>query len=338
MTTSLNPRTPTIRDVAAEADVSTSTVSLYIRGDARVREETGQRIASAIEKLNYVPRSRAANKSRHKMFGFLVERLPVPAFSDIIYGEVIYGMETEARDYGYGLSISIIENEQLPRMVTDNQVEGILILGGSPTNDAVAKKLVQQNIPVVLVDNYIPGLQVPAVVPDNEWGGYTAFKHLLDLGHERIAIIEGPRKYKTLTDRLQGALRAAEDQGLSLPADYRQPSLSAGRLRKGYREMKQLLSLPNPPTAIFAISDKTALGAYEAIREAGLKIPDDISIIGFDNAVEAEPALTTINLPKYELGAVAMRQLIRLVNGEMKIPTRTNVYTELMVRASTQSR
>ena len=331
-------RAPTIRDVAAAAEVSISTVSLYIRGDARVREATGRRIAAAIEKLNYVPRPRVSHKSKSKIFGFLVEKLPVPAFSDIVYGEVIYGMETVAREYGYGLSFSIIEDEQLPPMVTENQVGGILILGGSSANDALATTLTELEIPVMLVDNYVPGLPIPAVVPDNEWGGYAAFKHLIDLGHHRVAVIEGPRKYKTLTDRLNGALRAAAESGLAIPPEYRQVSLSAGRLRKGYREMKQLLSLPEPPTAVFAISDKTALGAYEAIREAGLNIPADISIVGFDNAVETEPALTTVNLPKYEMGALAMQQLIRLANGEVKIPSRINVYTELVVRQSTKRR
>jgi LacI family transcriptional regulator len=335
MTTSSNSRGPTIRDVAAEANVSISTVSLYIRERDRVTGETGRRIAAAIEKIGYIPRPRVPSKSDHKFVGFLVEKLPVPVFSDIFYGQVINGLETAAREQGYSLLFAIVENDQLPPMVTENQVSGLLFLGGSPTNDALIRILVQRELPLVLVDNYIPGLPVHAVVPDNAWGAYAAFKHLLELGHRRIAIIEGPRKYKTLTDRLYGALRAAEDHGLTLPPEYRQPSLSAGRLRKGYREMKQLLSLPQPPTAVFAISDKTALGAYEAIKEAGLKIPNDISIVGFDDVVETDPPLTTVHVPKYEMGVMAMQQLLNVIEDEVEIPIRTSLYTGLVVRDST---
>lgn len=99
--------------------------------------------------------------------------------------------------------------------------------------------------------------------------------------------------------------------------------------------MKQLLATPDPPTAVFAISDKTAIGTLEAIKEAGLKGPDDISMVGFDNIADTEPPLTTINVPKYEIGALAMQRLIDIVNNEAKIPVRTNVYTELVIRGST---
>ena len=335
MSAEINSRRPTIRDVAAIANVSISTVSLFMRGPARVSSETGERIAAAIEKLNYTPRRRTEPAQEHNLFGLLIEQLPLPAFADIFYGEIIRAVEARAREYGYGLLFSIIEDSQIPRMVTDSQVRGVLILGGSPTNDALAAALVQRGMPLVLVDNYVPGLQADCIVPDNEGGGALALQHLIDLGHRRIAIIEGPRKYKTLTDRLRGALRAIEENGLPLPPEYRQESLSKGRSNKGYLEMKQLLSLPQPPTAVFAISDKTALGALQAIKEAGLKAPDDISIVGFDDVVETTPPLTTIHVPKYQMGLLAMEQLLRQVTNEVEMPVRFEVYTNLIVRNST---
>lgn len=326
----------TIRDVAAEANVSISTVSLFVRGQSRVSEETGQRIAAAIEKLNYIPRPRSQS-SENNIFGLLIERLPLPAFSDIFYGEVIRAIEAQAKEYGYGVMFSIIEDGHLPRMVTENQVRGVLFLGGSPTNDALATKLAEQGMPLVLVDNYVVGLRVDSIVPDNQWGGYSAVKHLIDLGHERIAIIEGPRKYKTLTDRLSGALRAAHDHDVSIRSEYRQSSLSAGRPRKGYLEMEQLLSLPEPPTGVFSISDKTAFGALEAIKDAGLKVPEDISIVGFDDVADSShtvPPLTTVHVPKYEMGVLAMQRMIEIMNREQKLPVRTCVYTSLVIRNS----
>lgn len=331
-----NARRATIRDVAAEANVSISTVSLYARGQSGVSDDTGQRIAAAIEKLNYVPRRRAEAAQEHSFFGLLIDQLPLPAFSDIFYGEIIRALEAQAKACGYGLLFSIIEDTQIPRMVTENQVRGLIILGGSPTNDALAVALAQRGIPLVLVDNYVPGLHVDCIAPDNEGGGALALQHLIDLGHKHIAIIAGPpHKYKTLTDRLRGALRAAEANGLVLPPEYVQLSLSKGRSNKGYLEMKQLLSLPTRPTAVFAVSDKTAFGALEAIKEAGLRVPDDISIIGFDDVADTVPPLTTINVPKYQMGKLAMQQLLKLVNQESDTPVRLQLYTDLVVRAST---
>src|SRR5262245_13995923 len=179
---------PTIRDVAAEANVSISTVSLFMRGLAGVSSDTGRRIAAAIEKLNYAPRRRTESTQEHNLFGLLIEQIPLPAFSDIFYGEIIRALEARVKEYGYGLLFSIIEDGQVPRMVVDNQVGGVLILGGSPTNDALAAALVQRGTPLVLVDNYVPGLHVDCIVPDNEGGGALALQHLIDMGHQRIAI------------------------------------------------------------------------------------------------------------------------------------------------------
>jgi DNA-binding LacI/PurR family transcriptional regulator len=328
----------TIRDVAAEANVSTSTVSLYIRKQGGVGEEAGQRIAAAIEKLNYAPRPYRST-AESNFVGLLMERLPLPAFADIFYGGIIHGIESQAKEHGYSVVFSMVEEgDKWPRMVLENQVRGLLFLGGSPTNDALATELIERNIPMVLVDNYVPGLQIDCVVPDNRVGGYLALKHLLDLGHQRIAIIEGPAKYKTLTDRFEGALRAAEEGGVPIPPVYQQQSLSQGKPKKGYLEMAHLLSLPQPPTAVFAVSDKTALGALEAIKDAGLKVPDDISIVGFDNIADSEhtyPPLTTIHVPKYEMGVTAMQRLVAIINNSEEMPVRTCVYTDLVIRGST---
>lgn len=318
----------TIRDVAAEANVSISTVSLYIQGRPGVGPDTGRRIAAAIEKVGYVPRTRSKNGARTKIFGLLVGDLPVPAYADRFYDRVIRAIEAEARIQGYGMLFSIIEPGQLPQMVLDDQVRGIMILGGSEANDQLAIRLVEHGVPLVLVNNYVSGLQVNAIVPDNVRGGSLAFEHLSALGHRRIAIIEGPRKYKTLTDRLYGALRASDELGIDIPSDYRQESLSAGHSRKGYLEMKQLLALPTPPSAVFAISDKTALGALDAAKEMGLCIPDDISIMGFDNVADTVPPLTTINVPKQEMGVLAMKRLVETIE-KKEIPRFSPAYTPI---------
>lgn len=335
---------PTIRDVAAAAQVSISTVSLYVRGSQKVSGETAQRIASAIQQLGYIHRSRglSASLNGHRpkpgLFGLLMEELPKRAFPQTFYGSAIRAIETEAAKQGLSMLFSSIHEDNLPPMILENQVQGVIVLGGSPDNDALAAKLVERDIPLVLLDNYVPGLSVTSILPDNELGGYSAFRHLVELGHKQIAIIEGPKKYRTLTDRLWGALRAAEELDISLPSTYRQRSISSGFPRKGYREMQQLLSLPKLPTAVFAISDRAAMGAMDAIREAGLRSPEDISLIGFDDEVISEhssPPLTTIHYDGEAMGRLAMRRLVELIKGNAAPSVRILVSTKLMRRNTT---
>ena len=337
-------RRATIRDVAAEANVSIATVSLYLQGGKGVAGNTGERIAAAIAKLDYVPRPRAVatrvvnGRGKGSLVALLMEELSLTAFPEAIYGAVIRAIEQEARRHELGLLWATVEENRLPQSVRDNQVEGVIILGGSPVNDALAVELAARKVPLVLVDTYNANLPVDSIVPDNEWGGYKAFQHLVELGHRRIAMIEGPPKYKTLTDRRWGALRAAEELGVPIPPAYRHPSISSGYPKKGYREMKQLLALPQPPTAVFAVSDRAALGAIDAIKEAGLRVPQDISIVGFDdlaNAEHAVPPLTTVHYERAEMGVFAMRCLLERVANSTRAPTRTCVLTELVVRAST---
>lgn len=337
----------TIRDVAAAAGVSISTVSLYTQGRSGVSERTSARIAHAIESLGYVPRQ--SNQLRHtqsrtngrggtKLFALFLEEMSLSAFPETIYGAIIKAIETAAKQHGYNMILSVLEQEGVPQLVADGQVDGVLILGGCPINERVAQQLAQRGTPLVLLDTYLVGTAIDAIVPDNEWGGYQAIQHLVELGHRRIAIIEGPAKYRTLTDRLWGALRAAHDLGIEIPPYYRSSPQSSGLPLKGYREMQALLTLEAPPTAVFAISDKTAFGAMEAIREAGLQIPQDIALIGFDNELRTEhttPALTSVHLPKRQMGVQAVKRLLQHIHDPTFPRVRTCLPTELIVREST---
>jgi LacI family transcriptional regulator len=333
---------PTIRDVAAAAGVSISTVSLYAQGAQRVTEETGQRISLAMQQLGYVYRARGRNgeKRRPALFGLLIEELPKRAFPQRFYGSAIGAIETLAAQHGYSMLFSSTHEDNIPPMVLEEQVAGVIVVGGGPTNDTLAVKLVEHGASIVLLDSYVPGLQIDSVLPDNQGGGYAAIKHLVDLGHRRIAIIEGPRKYRTLTDRLWGALRAADDYGIQIPAHYRQPSISSGVPRKGYGEMKQLLALAQPPTAVFAVSDRAAMGAMDAIRKAELRIPEDISLVGFDDEAYGEhatPPLTTVHYDAEVMGKLAMHRLLDLIAGQGSSPMRMQVLTELVIRQTTRA-
>ncbi len=325
----------TIRDVARAAEVAPSTVSLYMRGMAGVARDTGRRIAAAMQELGYEPDIRRPQEPAGGLVALVLEQSALSSFSEVFYGEIIEGIETAARAAKLGVLLAVArKGEALPQLELES-VRGCIILGESTASRAAAEQMLARDLPVVLVDHYFWDLPVHAVLPDNRAGGYMAAKHLLDLGHERIAILPGSPKYHTLLDRAEGARRALRDAGVKCPARYRPRYRSAGEKRKGYREMQQLLTASPPPTAVFAVSDRTAVGAMAAIQEAGRRIPQDISIVGFDDVAVTEPALTTIGVSKGEIGRIALQRFSQILRNGIGTPTRTGVRAELIIRDST---
>lgn len=327
----------TIRDVAEAADVAPSTVSLYMRGMDGVAKDTGMRIAAAMKKLGYEPDIRRPKDPSGGLVALVLERSALSSLSEVFYGEIIEGIEARARAARIGVVLAVAKKgEELPQLQLD-RVRGAIVLGESKASRRAAEQLVARDLPVVLVDHYYWDLPAHSILPDNRAGGYSAMKHLIDLGHERIAVIPGSPKYHTLTDRTEGALRAIQDSGLKLPAKYRPRYLSAGQTRKGYLEMQKLLKADVPPAAVFAVSDRTAVGALAAIKEAGLSVPKDMALVGFDDVAQTDPPLTTIGVSKREIGRIAMQRFIQILKNGIGIPTRTSVQAELIVRASTLS-
>lgn len=330
---------PTAREVALEAGVSLATVSLALNGRPGVGAATRQRVLDVAERLGYRP----PNRWQRPVIGLLIERLSVPAYNDPAVGLMIHGVESEASVHGYPMLLASVEPRtmQMPAMVVERQASGLIVVGGGDISDEYVRALVATHLPIVLLDNFVDGLAVPCVLGDNETGSYLATRHLLELGHRRIAVLEGPRKYKTLTERREGYLRALEEADVPSEPMLMIKPLHASP-RKGYRETEALLALPRAqwPTAIFAISDKTAFGALDALKDAGLRVPDDMALVGFDDIAESAhvvPALTTVRLPMQAMGQVAMRRLIALMDGTDPLPSKTVLYTELVVRASSSA-
>ena len=263
---------PTITDVAKLAGVSPSAVSMYLNNRPGIGMETQVRIAEAVNELGYVPRSNAARQKSKGFVGVLVEKLPRLLAGDLFYADVTSGIQREAERLGYSIAVSVINEstEVLPRLVAEDSVMGLLALGGGDITDELLQLIIKRGMPLVTVDNQSELQPVNGVVVDNYRGAYAATRHLIELGHQRIAVIQGPRKYKSLTERYHGYLNAMIDAGFGLDWELIQRPLSSGFPNKGYREMKALLSLDAPPTAVFAVSDRTALGAMPAIEEAGL--------------------------------------------------------------------
>ncbi|MEN9938951.1 MAG: hypothetical protein RLZZ387_5530 [Chloroflexota bacterium] len=332
--------TRTIKDVADAAGVSTTAVSLFLNDRPGISQSTRERIAAAVQSLGYVPRASARRSGSGAFIGMLVEQLPLPVHVDHFYAGVVQGLQAEAERLGYNLALSVVDPAQagLPRLIAEQHAAGIVAVGGGDITDALLDRVTEEGMPLVAVDNQSRSRAVDSVVTDNLQGAYTLTRHLLDLGHRRIAFIRGPEKYKSLGERLQGYREALLEAGVPLDERLVQPAISSGLPRKGYREMMRLLELDDPPTAVFAASDRTAVGALDAIRERGLRVPEDISLAGFDGVALGEhttPPLTTVRTRNYEMGVAAIQRLDSLITGRAVAPMRIVLYADLVVRQST---
>ena len=329
----------TITDVARRAGVSPSAVSMYLNNRPGIGVATQVRIADAIDELGYVPRAHEARRKAQGFIGVLVEKLPILLTGDIFYADVTSGIQREAERLGFSIAVNIVDEptDDLPRLVAEDAIRGLLALGGGDITDQLLRLIIQRGMPLVTVDNQSDRQPLNSVVVDNYRGAYAATRHLIDLGHRRVAVIQGPRKYKSLTERFHGYVNAMIDAGLGIDMDLVQRPLSSGMPNKGYREMKALLDLGDPPTAVFAVSDRTALGGIQAIQETGLAVPRDVSIVGFDNMppdVYPAPALTTVTSERLDMGHIAMRRLHEVIKNPGDAPVNIVMPCQLVIRDS----
>ncbi|MBC7225257.1 MAG: substrate-binding domain-containing protein, partial [Anaerolineae bacterium] len=259
--------------------------------------------------------------------------------ADAFLPEVIRGLSHSAQAHGFKVLLEPVEDVARPdayiTLVQERRIDGI-VLSGPRSDDAQLPRLVDEGFPLVLLGQ-LQGVRAHFVDVDNVAGARRAVEHLLALGHTRIGLItNAPLHYTASRDRLLGYREALTARGL--PVDERLIRLGDFRSESGYAAMQSLLDLPDPPTAVFAASDVVAFGAVAAARERGLRIPEDIAIVGFDDVPLSrymDPPLTTIRLPARELGARAGSMLIDLIaNGGADAPQSALLPTELVVRES----
>lgn len=327
----------TIIEVAAEAGVSFATVSRVINNDVHVRPETRERVLAAMQRLGFVAnrqaRSLAGGKSN--LIGLLV-----PDLGTGYIGEIIRGIDTELSWTGIDLILytthrTATKESNYVANLARGMVDGLLlVLPRSPVDYLVT--LTRQNFPFVLIDHQGTGESCPAVGATNWQGAYTATEYLISLGHKRIGFITGSMDLGCAENRLKGyrsALRTYhidDTSELIYEGTFSQPD--------GYAGACALLDLENPPTAIFASNDVMAMGVMDAVRNRGLRIPDDISVVGFDNIPQSAmvyPPLTTVQQPLEQMGRVAAQMLISILKNGEKDPSRIELPTELVVRSST---
>jgi LacI family transcriptional regulator len=331
----------TIREVAEAANVSLTAVSFYLNNKPGLSDSTRARIADAVHRLGYVPRAPTSVPVGLGFIGLLIERLPLSPFADMFYGEVIRGIETQARAVGYNVALMTVEaSDNLPRLFEQHgaSLSGVVILGGGDIGMSIIEQVLQERLPAVLVDTDTHKPLIDSIMPDYVNGASEATRYLIDKGYRRIAFIQGSMKYRSLVERFHGYVAGLVDAGLPVDPALIQPSISSGVPNKGYREMKALIASGTPFDAVVCASDRTALNALDALREARIRVPQDIALIGFDNVAQAShttPPLTTVEVRKSEMGAIAIDLLhshITTLNAHR--PIRILVPTQLIVRES----
>lgn len=316
----------TIWQVAEEAGVSIQTVSRVLNQRPDVSPETRQNILEIIERLGYQPnavaRGLASRRSR-------TLALITADFGDYFLNQVVNGAECVARahDYIYMLGSTDCRPGNEPeytRLLTERHVEGILFArahGGA--YESHLAKLVRSGIPLVSASFSLNTTPLTVVDVDNVEGGFNATQCLIEHGHSRIAMIKGPETFKSATDRLKGYLSALQAAGLSMD-----PALIVEGdwyYESGYTAMQTLLARRQPFTALFAQSDAMAIGAMRAMREADLRVPQDVSVVGYDDlpvAAFVDPPLTTIRQPMREVGETATQLLIQEIEEPGSIQTK----------------
>jgi LacI family transcriptional regulator len=335
-------RRSNIRDVAAAANVSPSAVSLVIRSRPGVAEHTRERVWAVINELGYeVPAH--VNAAKRQAVCLLIEKGAMPTVLDLFYGDIIRGFQTEAQRLGYEVLLHMYDSEadspELLLSTLPDEARGLVIANDGDIRPETISELQTRELPIVLIENHLENHHVRSVLGDNFEAGYEVMRHMLDLRHRSIAILRGPRKYSSLVDRYRGCLAAIAEAGMLPPPEFL-PKPVRGHPKKGYLQMKEILAGEKRPTAVVTVSDKTAFGALEAIREAGLSVPDDISLIGIDNVVESQytdPPLTTYAIPRHEMGVVAMRNLHDLISTKLFATAKHVMYGELVIRSSTRA-
>jgi LacI family transcriptional regulator, repressor for deo operon, udp, cdd, tsx, nupC, and nupG len=327
----------TIYDIAKLAKVSPATVSRALSQPDLVTEATRKRVQAAVAKLGFVPNA-AAKSLRTRRTGKLL--VTVPDVSNPFFAEIVKGVEEAAQLEGYAVLLGDTQlqperEESYAQILRRQEADGLIVLGHRlpPT----ARELVDElgtAAPVVNGCEFTPDLGVPSVHIDNAGAAHVAMAHLYTLGHRRVGVVGGPDSNPLHHQRLEGAKAAARAnralRGLRIESgDF--------SVESGYEAGKRMLSLPDRPTAIFCFSDQMAMGVLAACRLLGLKVPTDVSVVGFDDLRTTRflaPALTTISQPMRMIGSETVRVLLGILAGKSH-PDGVELPFELIVREST---
>ncbi|MDO6531329.1 DNA-binding transcriptional regulator CytR [Vibrio splendidus] len=327
----------TMKDVAQLAGVSTATVSRALMNPEKVSVSTRKRVETAVLEAGYSPNTLARNLRRNESKTIITI---VPDICDPYFAEIIRGIEDAAVENDY-LVLLGDSGQQKKRessfvnLVFTKQADGMLLLGTDHPFDV--SKPEQKNLPpMVMACEFAPELELPTVHIDNLTSAFEAVNYLAQLGHKRIAQISGPTTATLCKFRQQGYQQALRRAGVSMNPAY--STVGDFTFEAGAQAVRQLLALPEQPTAIFCHNDAMAIGAIQEAKKLGLRVPQDLSIVGFDDiqfAQYCDPPLNTISQPRYEIGRQAMLMMLDLLKGNDVQAGSRLLEAKLVVRGST---
>jgi len=328
----------TIKDVALHAGVSITTVSHVLNDTRHVSEQGRERVQAAVHALGYVPSAvaRSLKSNTTSTLGMLIPNSSNPYFAEIV-------RIVEDRCFAAGYTLILCNTDDEPhrqsvyiKVLAERRIDGLIVVS-TGNDDSLVKQLHGLKLPIVLVDREIADPTCDLVETAHMQGGLLAVRHLLSLGHRRIACIGGPAGVLPSEQRIEGWRMALAETGASLDANtllWRGGFTSQG----GYEAMHAILRTDQPPSAVFACNDLMAIGALRAAHETSVRVPDELSIVGFDDielSGYTSPPLTTVAQPKSHIGALAVDMLLERVSHRRQEPRKVVLQPELRVRAST---
>jgi DNA-binding LacI/PurR family transcriptional regulator len=325
-----------IKDVARRADVSCATVSRVLSNKPHVSEKARRRVLAAMEELDYQPSrvARSLRVQRSRIIGLIISDIQNPFFNTLARA-----IEDVAYAHQYGVFLcntdEDIEKEKLYiELMQAEQVAGVMISPTQETNNS-CQKLMKANVPVVMIDRLIAGLDADAVVVDNVAGAYDLVAHLIDDGHRRIGAVLGTPTTTTGRERYEGYVQALTAHSLPISPELLRTGIPKQEV--GYKLVGELLDLADPPSAVFTGNNLLTEGALRAIYDQGLHIPNDIALAAFDEIdwmALVKPALTVVTQPTYKLGQAAADLLLKRIEGSAHPPQKIVFKPNLVVRQS----
>lgn len=325
----------TIKDIARLAGVSHTTVSRALNNSPLIQEETKERIRIIAEQMDYTPNYSAKSLvlDRSYNMGLFFTTLSKGTSAGFFY-EAIRGVNSVIQDR-YQLIVKGIDDYTSFHSITRKSFDGIVIVSQSDDDQAIIDHIASKGIPQVVLNRPVETSGVLNVLSDEEQGAFLAASYLIEQGHKRIALIEGVKGFKSAQNRKDGFERAMKHYQITVPPAYRMPGLYD--LESGHKAMQQFLSLDERPTAVFCCNDEMALGAMKAVSEAGMSVPKDISVVGFDDTVFAAyvtPALTTVRRPIEQISREGALRLLGNIENKQHETEQLLLKTELIVRES----
>lgn len=328
----------TIKEIAKMAKVSHTTVSRALNNSPYINQETKDRILDIAKRLNYVPNFNAKSLVLQKShnIGLFFSTISNGTSSSFFH-ETVIGVNNVLKNK-YNLLVQGIDDYSDYSSLDNSRFDGIIIMSQMDSDNAFIYKVMEKSIPMVILNRESNIDSAVNILAAEKEGTYTAVKYLVEKGHKDIAILEGKAGFISSVNRKDGYLQALIESKIEIKKEY----MVGGNydIESGYLGMRKLLNLPEVPTAVFCSNDNMAVGAVKAVHESGLKVPEDISIIGFDNSEFCKyvtPALTTVKKPIREMSTEGAGRLMDMLDGNEVKGERIYISTELVVRESVAS-